>query len=130
MLRPPPALSMQAAPRPRVLVAEDQPLIRWAIGRTLQRLGFDPVFAASRHEALAQAAESEFALAFVADPLQERDAACVVHALKARGTLRVIVLSESGLAGALPESASLIVVQKPFSLEAVIRAVGALRRGG
>ncbi|HSL22665.1 MAG TPA: hypothetical protein VK886_14120 [Vicinamibacterales bacterium] len=120
---------MPAAPRQRVLIADDQPLIRWALGRILQTLGFEPVFAASRQDALARAAESGFELAFVADPFEERDSACVVQALRDRGTRRVIVLAESARASEPATAAWLIVVQKPFSLDAVVNAVGAPRRG-
>ena len=62
-----------AAPPPRVLVAEDQPLLRWAMGRALGPLGADVVFAPTYQQACDLLAAGEFAAVVVASPLEGRN---------------------------------------------------------
>jgi DNA-binding NtrC family response regulator len=109
-----------------VLVADDQPLIRWAIGTTIRSLGFEPVFAATQAEARALLGHWTFAMAVVADPMEERETGDLLAEIRRSGTARVIVLTESGAGVLSPEFPGAIAVEKPFSLESVITAVGTL----
>lgn len=106
-----------------VLVADDQPLIRWAIGRTLDALGFKPLFAGTRHEVRALLEEHAFTMAIVATPIEQEDSADLLRELRRTGVTRVIVLSESGAAVVADDQPSAIVVEKPFSLDAMVTAV-------
>ncbi len=106
-----------------VLVADDQPLIRWAIGRTLDALGLKPLFAASRDEVRTLLAGHSFAMAIVASSIEQEDSADLLRDLGRGGVTRVIVLSESGAALVAPEQPNAIVVEKPFSLDAMVTAV-------
>jgi len=109
-----------------VLVADDQPLIRWAIGTTIRSLGFEPVFAATQGEARALLDQTTFAMAVVADPMEDRDSGDLLVHIRRSGTTRVIVLTESGATVLPAELPGAIAVEKPFSLESVITAVGTL----
>ena len=106
-----------------VLVADDQPLIRWAIGRTLDALGLKPLFAATCDEARALLDGHSFAMAIVASPMEQEDSAELLRELRKAGITRVIVLSESGATVVADDQPSAIVVEKPFSLDAMVTAV-------
>jgi DNA-binding NtrC family response regulator len=114
---------MSAGSPSLVLVADDQPLIRWAIGRTLDALGFKPLFAGTRDEVRALLEEHAFAMAIVATPIEQEDSADLLRELRTTGVTRVIVLSESGAAVAADQQPSAIVVEKPFSLDTMVTAV-------
>lgn len=116
-------MSVSPGSPPLVLVADDQPLIRWAIGRTLDGLGFKPLFAATCDEARALLEANSFAMAIVASPIEQRDSADLLHELRSAGVTRIIVLSESGAAVVADDQPSAIVVEKPFSLDAMVTAV-------
>ncbi len=113
-----------------VLVADDQPLIRWAVGRTLGSLGFTPLFAGTRSEVHALLDEHAFAMAIVATPIEQQDSADLLRDLRAAGVTRVIVLSESGAAIVADAQPSAIVVEKPFSLDVMVTAVQRLASQG
>ena len=109
-----------------VLVADDQALMRWAMGRTLETLGFRPVFAASCGEALAEIDCQPFAMAVLAESIEGQATTCLVQALQQHGVFRIVVLAESGASVARLRPGPVVVMEKPFSLDSVISAIRAL----
>lgn len=100
------------------------------MGRTLETLGFRPVFAASCAEALVEIDRQPFALAVVADPIEGRTAADIVEALQRHGIFRIIMLAESeGAAVAAPQGPA-VVMDMPFSMDSVVTAIRALAAQG
>lgn len=110
-----------SSPVPRVLVAEDQPLLRWAIGRALGPLGADVVLAATYQDACDLLAAGEFAAVILASPLEGRSVIELLREL-ARSRPRTLLLAlcegDNGqsVQHDVPRAA---VFQKPFTLSAL-----------
>lgn len=109
-----------------VLVADDQALIRWAMGRTLETLGFRPVFAASCEEAMAEIDRQPFTMAVLADSIEGQATATLVQALQQHGVFRIIMLAESGASVERLQPGPAVVMEKPFSLDSVVSAIRTL----
>jgi DNA-binding NtrC family response regulator len=121
---------MSSTVRPSVLVAEDQPLLRWAIGRALSPFGVDVVFAPTYERACELLAASRFAAVIVACPLQERSVIELLRELeRAQPDTRLVVLCEGdgseSLQRAVPRAT---VFQKPFTLSALTAAIAPVLR--
>jgi hypothetical protein len=96
------------------------------MGRTLETLGFRPVFAASCAEALIEIDRQPFALAVVADPIEGHTAADIVQALQRHGIFRIIMLAESEDAAMATPEGPAVVMDMPFSMDSVVSAIRAL----
>jgi DNA-binding NtrC family response regulator len=78
---------------PTVLVAEDQPLLQWALGRALATIGADVTAAATYDDACAQLARRAFAAVVVASPLEGRSIAGILKDVdRLRPETRLVVL--------------------------------------
>jgi CheY-like chemotaxis protein len=110
------------APRPpRVLVAEDQPLLRWAIGRMLEPLGAEIVFASTYHAACDLLSAGEFAAVVVASPLEGHSVLGLLRELdRLRPETHLVALCEGEACARLQhEIPRLSLFQKPFTVSAL-----------
>jgi DNA-binding NtrC family response regulator len=121
---------MSPLPR-RVLVAEDQPLLRWALGRVLAPLGAEIVFAPTYRALSDQLAGGEFAVVVVASPLEGHSVTGLLHGIdRSCAHTSVIVLCDGDECGALAfEIPRATVFHKPFSLDPLVAVVAAALRG-
>ncbi len=122
------------APRPPILVVDDDPKIVRLVRAYLEREGFRVVEAGDGRTALAAVALEEPALVILDLMLPEVEGMTVLRALRRRSCLPVVVLSARGAVGdrigALGEGADDYVV-KPFSpAELVLRVRRVLDRAG
>lgn len=108
-----------------VLVADDEPLTRWALRRTLERAQFDVSLAATRDEVCDLLDTCGFHVAVMSHELGHHSMIDVLNGLSCDHRVRGLVILYDG------ESAddvrrgfpAAVVVQKPFGLEAVTAAV-------
>jgi DNA-binding NtrC family response regulator len=114
-----------AAPPPRVLIAEDQPLLRWAIGRVLGSLGAEIVFAPTYHAATDLLSTGEFAAVVVSSSLDGHSVVGLLRELdRLRPETRLIALCEGDICGRLQDEIPRVTVfQKPFTLSALAAVV-------
>ena len=112
--------------RRRVLVVDDEPLIRWALSVGLTMAGYDAVTAANAAEARAAASDGPRPDVLLLD-LHQADCAALLDDVQALAPLcRVLVLG-TGCGGANDRRwRGLDVIPKPFDLQDVIRRVGAV----
>ena len=112
---------------PRVLVIDDEPLVRWSLVAGLRHAGFDAVPAGTPDEAraLARLAPAADVVLFDiglwgADPraLLEEIRSATPHG-------RILILAVEGRELALPPWDQVEVIRKPFDLHAVVRRVEA-----
>lgn len=113
------------ATRAVVLVADDEPLTRWALRRTLERAQFDVSLACTRDEVCDLLDARGFHVAVVSHELGHHSMIDVLNGLTCDGRVRGVVILYDGdsadeLRLGFPTAA---VIQKPFGLEAVTTAV-------
>jgi DNA-binding NtrC family response regulator len=103
---------------PRVLVAEDQPLLRWAIGRMLSPLGADVVFASTYQQACDLLSNEEFAAVVLASPLEGRHVSALLRDVdRMRPQTRLLALCASDDAEHVQDDIPrAMVFRKPFPL--------------
>ena len=112
----------------RVLVADDEPLTRWAVAQALAPLGEDVTEVASREDACCKLFGGRFDIVVMASRIEGADMTDVLRQLtKREEPLRLVVLCEDEthspvLREQLPAAR---VIDKPFSLEALLAAVEA-----
>lgn len=110
---------------PRVLVADDQPLTRWALGQALARVGFRVVAVEGREEACGHLYATRFDAVVMSGALAGRDMTDVIDGLaRFQPETRLIVLCEDdGLAGRVARIPGATVFLKPFEMRALLAAV-------
>lgn len=114
--------------RAAVLVADDEPLTRWALRQTLERAHLDVTLAGSRHEVCHLLESGHFQVAIVANELGHVPMNDVLEALAKAGQAQGLVILYDGdsaeeFGRAFPAAT---LVQKPFGLEALTSAIEAL----
>ena len=114
--------------RDRILVIDDDPLVRWSLDQHLSRHGFDVATAATAGEALAQARTAPVPRVVVLDlKLPDMDGAALLGALRReRAGLPVIVLSAHltpELSLQLIAAGATCVAEKPFELDTLLELV-------
>ena len=116
---------------PRVLIAEDQPLTRWAVGHALEPLGYEVHFAGTEHETREKLREP-FSVVIAACPLEDQDLRGLLQEVLSghRHPSSLVVLCETadapGLHRDLPGA---IVVERPFSVLHLASLVQSIREG-
>jgi DNA-binding NtrC family response regulator len=108
-----------------VLVADDEPLTRWAVMRTLAPECFEVKQAGSREEACCLLASQRFQVVVLANQLGSECMHDVIDLLARDGRAQGLVILYNGdspdqYAQAFPEA---IVVPKPFALESLTSAI-------
>lgn len=110
----------------RILVADDDHLVRLVVRRVLEHAGHEVVEADAVQAAVAFSEDPSVALAVVDAHMPGGDLAAMLGGLRAHRALPVLVIS--GDAEAPPEvvAPAMAFLTKPLSLEDLTRAVGAL----
>ena len=114
--------------RRRVLVVDDEPLIRWALSVGLTAAGYDAVAAANANEARAAAGAWPRPDVLLLD-LHQSDCSQLLADLQALAPLcRVLVLGTCCDGPYERRWRGLEVIPKPFDLQDVVERVGAVVR--
>jgi DNA-binding NtrC family response regulator len=111
--------------RATILVADDEPLTRWALKRTLEQAHLEVALASSRDAVQDLLATGEFDVVVLANELRHECMLGVLAALAGHPRAQGLVILYDGdsaeeLQRVIPTA---VVVQKPFGLEAVTAAV-------
>lgn len=111
--------------RPAVLVADDEPLTRWALSRSLESPHLDIALAGTRDEVCDLLDTRDFQVIVLANELGHHSMADVLSSLSRDGRARGLVILYDGeqaeeYARAFPLA---VLLQKPFGLDAVTSAV-------
>lgn len=111
--------------RPAVLVADDEPLTRWALSRSLECHHLDISLAGTRDEVCDLLDTREFQVIVLANELGHHSMVDVLSSLSRDGRSRGLVILYDGeqadeYASAFPFA---VLLQKPFGLDAVTSAV-------
>ncbi len=108
---------------PRVLVADDTRLVRWAVGRALRAEGFEVVTASTRDDALGRLVSERFDLLVLPLALGREEIRDLVSAVaRHQSGTAMILLSSSEEAADLADGANTAVIGKPFSVGDVVDA--------
>ena len=112
--------------RTRVLIVDDEPLVRWSLAAGLRVAGFDAVTAACGAEAVALAyGRPAPAVVLIDAQLYDTDAIVLIDRLIAAAPgCRILALTTAGPDAAVrPCWAGITLVRKPFDLADVVRLV-------
>lgn len=114
-------------PRFHVLVADDHPLIGWALTQALEPLGFSVSVATTRTEACGRLFAHQYSHVVMSIGLGQADMLDVLEELSAYQHLtRLVVLTVPGSTEHVREQLpSAAVLEKPFNLAALVEAVHA-----
>ena len=115
-----------AKSRGRVLIVDDEPLVRWSLASALRTAGFDPVAASCGPEAVALARLRPAPAAVLVDlDLYDTDALVLVEHIHAVAPACAILgLTTAGHEAAVRASWEAVpLIRKPFDLAAVVRLV-------
>lgn len=112
---------------PRVLIIDDEPLIRWSLSAGLRLEGFDAVTAASPEEARSMAGQWPGPDVVLLDlRLYDTDVCALIEDLRrAAPACRFLVLTTSGKDAQRCGIQGVTVITKPFDLAEVVRLVHA-----
>jgi two-component system response regulator VanR len=112
-------------PAPSVLVAEDQQLLRWAIGKALETLGVRAVFAATYQDACDHLANESFAAVILSSPLDGRSVSGLLAELVREHphTRLVVLCTGDHCDGVLTVARRASVLTKPFAVSELMAAV-------
>jgi DNA-binding NtrC family response regulator len=110
---------------PRVLVIDDEPLVRWSLTAGLRAAGFDAVAAADAADALAVARQSPPPRVVLFDiRLWDTDPERLLRDLRtASPDCRFLILAVSGQDVPCAQFEGVEVIRKPFDLDEVVRVV-------
>jgi DNA-binding NtrC family response regulator len=112
--------------RARVLIVDDEPLVRWSLATALGVAGFEPVTASCGAEALALARTPPAPAVVLIDlGLYDTDAFVLVDRIRAVApACRMLALTTSGSeVAADPAWPAVTLIRKPFDLGDVVRLV-------
>ncbi len=121
--------------QPRILVLDDENLIRWSLARILSRQGFEVDAAACRDEALALARSRRYDLILadfeVCGPDEGVFLAALVAGPERRKLIILTAMAPDKVEAALGGCEAFRILEKPFSSEDIAReAKCALTSGG
>ena len=111
----------------RVLIIDDELLVRWSLSNGLRLAGFDTVTASSSAEALTLARQAPSPDIVLLDSrLYDSDPAVLLEDLRvAAPGCRFVILTTSGHEAQVPPWYGITVIMKPFDLTEVVRLVRA-----
>ena len=115
-----------AKSRGRVLIVDDEPLVRWSLAAALRAAGFDPVTASGGPEATALACSRPApAVALVDMELYDTDCLVLIEQIRAHApACRILALTTSGPERpSRPSWAAMRLIRKPFDLTDVVGLV-------
>ena len=110
----------------RVLVVDDEPLVRWALTASLSAAGYDVVSAATGAEACEIAAQTPRPAVVLLDlrPQDTKGQAFFDEIRRVAPLCRLLVLTTERRGAAPPGWLGAEVIEKPFDLAEVVRLVG------
>ena len=109
----------------RVLVVDDEPLVRWSVCTSLAIGGFDAVAAATADDACALAAEWPPPKVVVLDVQRERDGADLMHRLRTiYPDCRFVIMTTAKPEPGGADQRGVRTIQKPFDLRELRRLIG------
>ena len=110
----------------RVLVVDDEPLVRWALTASLSAAGYEVVSAASGADACVMAAQMPHPAVVLLDlrPQDLHGQEFLDEIRRVAPLCRVLVLTTERRGGAPPAWRGATVIEKPFDLAEVVRLVG------
>jgi DNA-binding NtrC family response regulator len=113
--------------RARVLIIDDELLVRWSLSTGLRLAGFDTVTASSSAEALTLAhLAPQPDIVLLDSRLYDSDPAVLLEDLRlAAPQCRFVVLTTSGHEMPVPPWDGITIITKPFDLVEVVRVVAA-----
>jgi DNA-binding NtrC family response regulator len=113
--------------RARVLIIDDELLVRWSLSTGLRLAGFDTVTASSSAEALTLAHQTpQPDIVLLDSRLYDSDPAVLLEDLRlAAPRCRFVVLTTSGHEMPVPPWDGITIITKPFDLVEVVRVVAA-----
>jgi two-component system OmpR family response regulator len=116
--------------RTRVLIIDDEPLVRWSLAAGLRLAGFDVATASSGAEALALSGEPlQPNVVLLGLSLNNTDPGAVLDVLRhAAPRCRVVLMTTASHDMPLPFG-GVVSIRKPFDLTAVVRLVDAVVAG-
>ncbi len=112
--------------RARVLIVDDEPLVRWSLASALRVAGFDSVTASCGAESVALACTRPAPAVVLIDlELYDTDARVLVDRIReVAPACRVLALTTSGSeVAARPAWLAVSLIRKPFDLADVVRLV-------
>ena len=118
--------SAPAKSRGRVLIVDEEPLVRWALASALAAAGFDPLTASCGAEALALVGtRPEPAVVLIDLELYDTDSGVLVDQIRAVApACRIFALTTTGPGAAAPPPWSTVtLIRKPFDLADVVSLV-------
>ena len=112
--------------RARILVVDDEALVRWSLSSGLHAAHFDVVTASSAGEALKLARESPRPDVVLLDlHLYGAEPYALIEEMRSVAPqCRFLVLTTSAQAAPIARRAGVTVVTKPFDLDAVVELIG------
>ncbi|MBI2835659.1 MAG: response regulator [Acidobacteria bacterium] len=113
----------------RVLVVDDEPLIRWSLKESLLQAGFAVVDVGNGHDALAQLNSVGDIEAVLLDlKLPDLDGLTILRQIKSHDpSCQVIIMTAYGLPETVDEAAregAYLTVHKPFNIDEMVGLVG------
>ena len=126
--------SLQPLPHPRVLVVDDEPLIRWSIAETLSQIGWAVVEAGDARGALSAARDGQLPFAVVVLDLKlpdSQDLSLLARLRELLSPVQIIVMTAHGtpeIVTAAIERGAQCVLHKPFGLTELTDAVSEASR--
>jgi DNA-binding NtrC family response regulator len=127
---PAPAFPLGRAKLPaRVLIVDDEPLVRWALSSGLRLAGFETICAATAREAIALTAARPAPDVILLDAsIDGAGTFALAEALRYASPASWIVTLATGSEPA-PCAAAAMTITKPFDLNDVVRLINRTRRG-
>ena len=113
----------------RVLVIDDEPLVRWSLTTGLQLAGFDAIAVSDASEALAAARRLPPDAVLLDVSLWKTDPRHLLEEIRELSPqCQFLILAVDGQAVTLPPWDDVGVIRKPFDLDAVVQRVAAAVR--
>ena len=113
--------------RVRVLIIDDEPLVRWSLSTGLRLAGYDTLTASCSAEALTLARQAPHPDVVLLDSrLYDSDPALLLEDLRLEAPrCRFVILTTSGHETPIPPWDDATVITKPFDLTEVVQLIGA-----
>ncbi len=113
--------------KPRVLVVDDEPNMRWTMGEFLKRAGYEPVQAADFDEAMAALSDGDMDAAVVDIVMPGKNGIDLLKELSGRGSYVPVVMitgePNSSLVPEIVRAGAYDFIAKPILKETLIKAV-------
>lgn len=112
-------------PRGRALVADDDPLVQWAVRQTIESLGYRVETASTRDEMLGRLFGGSIDLVVTSNALERHDVMDIVRELRLyrHETAVCVLCSRESAEEYRKELPGSVLLEKPFALEELTQSV-------